>query len=200
MLRQWLQQADRFFDVGANYGFYSYLALGYSTSEVYAFEPIPALIERMQSAKAANHLERFHPQQIGLGDVTAELDFCLMEAQTSWSTFAPLPGLTPDRLVRAQVVPFDVWRAEEGIALPERPAWVAKLDVEGFETRALRGMAEALAAHAFLGLAVELNEPLLVECDSSVAEVRSLLSEHGYREFEISGPRLTMNAFFVTTS
>jgi hypothetical protein len=102
-----------------------------------------------------------------------------------------------DPTVEVDVVTFDEWRRERGIALPGRPSWVLKMDIEGFEAHAIAGMAEALGARAFRGIVMELNEYTLSLCGSSVAEVRDRLAGLGY----VEDPTLTatrgINGYFV---
>jgi FkbM family methyltransferase len=193
---RWLEHAERFFDVGANYGWYSYLALSCSRAEVYSFEPNPSLARQMRAAKSVNGLGRFHPQQLGVSDEAGELRLHGTQADTGFSTFGPHPTLLDQGLAVA-VVSFDQWRHDRGIALPNRPSWVAKLDVEGFEARVLRGMAESLQARAFIGLAVELNDYTLDFCGTSVGEVVQLLADHGYRMDHRRGEERSLNRFFI---
>jgi hypothetical protein len=84
---------------------------------------------------------------------------------------------------------------ENGISPPERPSWIAKIDVEGFETRVVRGMANSLRAQAFAGLVIEINEFTLSFCGSSSNELREVIQALGYRE-EIIAPG-SGNSFFV---
>ena len=53
ILSRWLMSADHFFDIGANYGWYSYFALNCSQAEVYSFEPNPSLVQHRTEARSA---------------------------------------------------------------------------------------------------------------------------------------------------
>jgi FkbM family methyltransferase len=196
VLRRWLREADQFFDIGANYGWFSYLALSSSTAEVHAFEPNGGLVQQMLATKSANKLARFHPHQLGLSNEATELHLRVQESHTGYSTFGPHPDLRNNNTA-VRVVPFDQWRAEVGMDLPGRPSWVAKIDVEGFETKVLQGMSESLCAQAFIGLAVELNSFTLDFCGTSTAEVVALLADSGYRMVPEPGEDRILNRFFV---
>jgi FkbM family methyltransferase len=193
----WLADAEKFFDVGANCGWFSYLALSSSKAEVHAFEPIPSLIEQMRATKSVNGLDRFHLHQMGVGDANEELRFHLIADETSYSTFGPHPDFVADPGVAVPVVTFDQWCEEEGLALPDRPSWVLKIDTEGFEAKALRGMKKALTAHAFLGIAIEMNAFCLEFCGSSIAEVEQLLNDAGYVNEPQRRKGNSLNQFFV---
>lgn len=199
ILRGWLVGADRFFDMGANFGFFSYLAIDADPDvQVHCFEPIPALHSVHLEVRARNGLARLHPEAVGLSDVPASLPLRVLPAELGHSTFAPHPEHGDgDPVCQVQVVDFDTWCGRAGIALPSSPTWVAKLDVEGFEFRALEGMRRALAARAFRGIVVELNEFTLALCGSSIGAVRALLARHGYVDHPVPNTRGGINGFFV---
>ncbi|MGB8466071.1 MAG: FkbM family methyltransferase, partial [Terrimicrobiaceae bacterium] len=67
--------AKVFFDIGSNYGFFSYWTLHRLPGiEVYAFEPNPKTFETMRRARLENSLNRLHPQRVGLSDSVGRLD------------------------------------------------------------------------------------------------------------------------------
>jgi hypothetical protein len=92
---------------------------------------------------------------------------------------------------------FDEWRHQAGIELPSEPRGVAKIHVEGFEAKVLRGMAESLKHKAFIGLAVEFNAYTLAFCGSSITEVTALLQDAGYTMERIKGESRILNRFFA---
>lgn len=200
LLGEWAKVgATRFFDIGSNYGFFSHLLLSHSPRiEVHAFEPNPKTFAVLESIKKANSLARLHTLNIGLDDQRTRLSLHPGISDSGHSTFGDHPDLAGHSLGEIEVLPFDEWRREAGLPLPPNPQWIAKIDVEGFEARVLRGMAEALRAQAFAGLVIEVNEFTLQFCGSSPAEVRTILSGFGYRPLSVgvgSG-----NEFFVPAS
>ena len=199
VLRRWLPGAERFFDVGANFGWFSYLALHVDPHvEVHSFEPQPDLhAVQLDVVRRNPSARRLHPEPIGLSDAPAELELLRPGADLGHATFAPHPAhRAADGTVPCRVERFDAWREAEGIALPAAPAWVLKMDIEGFEPRALAGMEATLRARAFRGLVVELNEYTLALAGSTTAEVRAQLADCGYVEDRsVADPGL--NGFFV---
>jgi len=196
ILLGWLASADRFFDIGANYGWYSYLALSRAPHlGVVAFEPNPELVERMRQVKQEHALSRFLVEQTALADAagTAPLHLGGDPAHATLGDHPHLPAT--GQLV--QVETFDRWCAHQGIPLPTSPRWVAKIDAEGFERKILLGMEASLQAQAFSGLVVELNEYTLAFCGTSAAEVVAELARHGYRRLEVSMRDEVENGFFV---
>ncbi len=197
VIRLWLARgASQFFDVGANCGYFSYLAHHFSTAHVHLFEPREDLYRQLLAAKSANHLQRFHPYLLGLGDEENLLRLHMADVDTGYSSFGPHPDLLRET-EPVRVLPFDQWRREEALGLPGRPQWVAKIDVEGFEAKVLGGMRESLRSTAFIGLVVELNPFTLQFCGSSVEEVVSLLQDSGYTMARERGDEAGLNRFFV---
>jgi FkbM family methyltransferase len=192
----WVAQAEAFFDIGTNYGFFALRAAGGGCPEVHAFEPNPVLHGRLAATAARNHLANLHCHHLGLGDAPGSLPLAVREADLGHSSFGPRSWVD-GHTVAVEVATFDGWRAAEGPALPERPAWVAKIDVEGYELRVLHGMAEALGATAFAAIVVELNELTLLSCGASSAEVVALLAGAGYVEVARGAGDEVRNAFFV---
>ncbi len=193
-----------FFDIGSNYGFFSYWMLSQVAGlRVEAFEPNPATYERVRGIIGRNGLTRMRAWNLGLSDAPGRLMLHAGVVDSGHSTFGDHPELAGGARGEVAVTTFDLWRREAGLALPEVPSWVAKIDVEGFELRVLRGMREALVARAFAGLMVEINEFTLKLCGTSPAEVFALLAEVGYVSLANTpaGRRWplekTANAFFV---
>jgi len=196
-LQSWSAGATKFFDIGANYGFYAYFAAAHSPADIYAFEPNPTLHRLMLDVKRRNQMPRFHPQPLGLSDEPGTLPLHVCDTDLGWSTFGEHPDQWPVGAVAA-ITTFDSWLLEHHVTLPGHPEWVAKIDVEGFELRVLRGMKHALEARAFVGIALELNEFTLQFCGATTAEAMTLLAGAGYREVTSKTRRnKSLNRFFV---
>jgi FkbM family methyltransferase len=196
VLDSWAGGATHFFDIGSNYGFYSYWMLSRrSEMQVHAFEPSVISFTRIEATRLANDLRRLHAWNIGLGDAVGRIELHPGVDDSGHSTFGRHPELAGRSLGEVDVLPFDDWRESHGFQLPDQPAWIAKIDVEGFETRVIRGMAKSLKARAFAGLVVEVNEFTLGFCGTSAAELRAEMRAYGYREETVSPD--SGNAFFV---
>ncbi|OAI42333.1 hypothetical protein AYO41_04415 [Verrucomicrobia bacterium SCGC AG-212-E04] len=196
VLERWAKSATHFFDIGSNYGYFSYYLLATrSNLQVHAFEPNRHTFERIEATRTANNLATLHSWNVGLSDAPASLALHPGADDSGHSTFGPHPELGGRSLAPIDVLPFDDWRRDAGLMLPTSPQWIAKIDVEGFEARVLHGMREALHARAFAGLAIEMNEFTLGFCGSTPGELRRLMSECGYREIGVH--RNSGNAFFV---
>jgi FkbM family methyltransferase len=196
LLDGWVADADAFFDIGSNYGFFALRAAWTGCPQIHAFEPNPGLHARLDATARRNHLPTLHCHPLGLSDGPAVLQLQVREADLGHSSFGPR-AWADGQEVDVRVVTFDAWRAEQGIDLPDGPRWVAKIDVEGFELRVLHGMAEALRAGAFKAVVVELNELTLRSCGASSAAVLDLLADAGYDEIAAEAGDDVRNAFFL---
>lgn len=204
VLSHWLAQgASQFFDIGSNYGFFSYFLLSESPHLVVdAFEPNPKTNLLVQSIIRENGLDRMRVHHLGLSNQKGNLTLRTGIEDSGHSTFGNHPHLEKTPKFEVSVKRFDDWRKDEGVCLPEKPEWIAKIDVEGFEMNVLEGMIEALGSKAFIGLVVEVNEYTLSFCGRRPQEIYEWLLHHGYRRLDEVEPKkwnysTTANAFFV---
>jgi FkbM family methyltransferase len=199
ILSAWGGKAKAFFDIGSNYGFYSYWML-YSCSDilVYAFEPNPNTFSILESTKINNNLLRLNNYQIGLGNEVGILGLHPGIEDSGHSTFLPHPAFVQATVTNVPVVTFDKWRECIGLVLPKEPAWIAKIDVEGFEYKVLEGMRESLAAQAFRGISVEVLEHTLSLCGNLPQDVFDIMKVFNYAPVNRISKK-NSNVFFIPT-
>ena len=147
LLRRYLHSGDVCVDAGANNGIVTLVAgkqVG-PTGRVYAFEPHPATYARLTANIERNRLTNVVAFNVGLSDHSgrAELFTALDDGQNS--LHAGGESKTEVRL-----------EALDGI-LPETRVDFVKIDVEGSELAALRGMSSCLSRNPHLCLLVEWN-------------------------------------------
>lgn len=185
IISSWCNKASIFFDIGSNFGFYSYYVLSsHPTQKVYSFEPHPVMYKQQLETKKRNNLSSFQPNNIGIGDLKGTLKLNISSHDSSYSTFGPHSELKDKHEVQAEIISFDEWLQNNGLQFPDRPEWIAKIDVEGFEPKVIRGMHKALQAQAFYGLCVEINDYTLGFCGEKKADLFDLLTQYGYRPFD----------------
>lgn len=180
-LEAWLASAERptFFDIGSNYGFFSFLIYSrLPRAEIHAFEPNPLTFNRLNEAVQLNCLSRIHPHPIGLSDRRDELLLSHGTKDLGHSTFGNHPGLVETTKTRIPVRAFDDWVATA--ELTANSTWVAKIDVEGFEPHVLKGMTQSLHQKRFAGLMVEINPFTLAFNKFTPDHVYKFLDDHGY--------------------
>jgi len=128
-------------DIGANEGQFSdKIRILFPESQIYAFEPLPAVFEKLQ--KNFVNDQKFKAFNLGLGDQTESLEFWENEYSPS-SSFLSLADSHRDNFQDAiQLKKVDV-RLEildrvfgnEPLELP----LLVKIDVQGFEDKVIRG-------------------------------------------------------------
>lgn len=189
ILEHWCRMGGGpFFDMGANYGFYSAWMLSACPQvEVHAFEPNPATFSILDCIRTRNRLSRLHPVPLGLGDAEALLDLHPGGADLGQSTFAAHAGIAQPPVARVRVLTFDQYCAQAGLTFPQKPAWVGKIDVEGFDLKLVRGMKRALEARAFIGLTLEIHAENLARCGDKPEELRKQLADFGYKTWVPQG-------------
>lgn len=143
-VRDWLKPGMLVFDVGANIGYISLLlarAVG-AEGEVVAFEALPANIQRLRANLALNPGARVSVMPAAVVDACQPVTF-YVHASTSMGKAAGSAGREDQ--------PYDSTISVEGITLDEyvygqgHPAPQAvKMDIEGGEVLALRGMQRLL--------------------------------------------------------
>lgn len=171
-----VRPGDTVIDGGANWGVHTlYLArLTGITGRVHAFEPHPLVIEELRCNVSLNSLSQVTVHQCGLLDADSELPFVFGAAtKSSHIAAANETGQTvvvPCRTLDSMVVGMGL----ESLRL-------IKLDVEGAESRALRGAKDTIARFR-PHLIIELHTP---EQDLAVAE---LLTAWNYKLARLEGP------------
>lgn len=186
-----------FFDIGSNYGFFSLMLLARNpTLQAYAFEPNPKTFAHLQHTKIRNSLDRLQIWNVGISDQKGCLSLRCGAADSGHSTFGAHPGLDPNSAVMVDVVTFDEWLQERGMPCPTSPQWIAKIDVEGFELRVLRGMEAALRTQVFRGIAIEINPFTLQLTGDRQEEIYELLGSCGYEPKKGFNSAQSGNAFF----
>jgi FkbM family methyltransferase len=164
------------FDIGANVGWYSLLAareIGPSGA-VTAFEPLLANATMIERNAEANRLKNIAVVPAAVGD------------RDGWASFSSESSLT-GKVIKSggsEVVPIlslDAWLSETGERAPD----VIKMDIEGGEVEALRGMG---------GVLQEAKPTLIIELHATNADIADLLDEAGYTHHPIDHDAPTRDA------
>jgi len=131
-----LKGAKRFIDVGANRGLYSYIANAILTDcDIVAVEADPSLSRRLKEAMStwpSQNRNRLIVLECAAGDTEATLPFSIGLEDTLGSL-----TVSDYRVDGAEVINVPVRPLDQAIA--PQPQTVLKIDVEGFEFRALLG-------------------------------------------------------------
>jgi FkbM family methyltransferase len=143
-----LTPQDLFIDIGANSGSYTVLACGFIGSRGYCFEPVPSSYSRLLDNLLINKLQsRVTALNVGLSDQEQEILFS-RDYGTGNHALADHETNTPS--IRVPVCTLD------SVLSAESPSMI-KIDVEGYETKALAGAKETLSKPSLHSIIMELN-------------------------------------------
>lgn len=163
-----------YIDVGANVGQHS-LFMSRHVAKVHSFEPYAPVLEKFRGLVALNHIANIEIHPVGLGDEPAELPF-FGPPDENLGVGSFVEGFAPDNS-RADNFLLKIVRGDDELRnLSGTRIVLIKIDIEGFEKPALRGLARTLAQHRPV-VTVELN----------IAPEREV-SFHGRAEWERAFP------------
>lgn len=175
---------DTFLDIGANYGFYSYLLTSrFPKLTVHSFEPNPSNFDNIARIKALNNLHNLHPWNCGLGSTNACIGFYVDKHNSGNCSFVSRhpnrPEGVTDSAEDVDVMTFDSWLTSSRNTF-QKNTLVAKIDVEGYETEVVLGMAESLSRKLFQALVIEVF-PEALKCAGTSAETLFVqMAKYGY--------------------
>lgn len=197
LVKHLLKPGDTFVDGGANIGYFSLLAakLVGPTGQVHAFEPMGFTWQALEKNVSLNHFPQIHSNNQALRDVPGSLVFEVPEEQgKKLGRLATIVqrGQGPTEVVSA--VTFDAYAEAKDITHIK----LVKLDVEGSEVAAIRGMERLLSQRAIDYLVCELNTALLDALGIPHAALRETLASHGYRAYYLR-PRLRGPLYLIDT-
>jgi FkbM family methyltransferase len=168
-----LKSGDAFVDCGANIGTYSLLAASIvgPSGSVMSYEPSARSAERLRENVAINGLNKvIHVRQAAVG---AERGIARITSGSDVSNSIVSATEFGRVTEEIEVVPLD--EAE----LPFTPS-IVKIDVEGYEMEALRGMSSLLEGERRPVLLIEFTPHLLRKASTSATELASHLADLDY--------------------
>jgi len=188
-LRALLRGGMTFYDLGASSGFFTVIGARLVGPEgrVYAFEPIPRLADAVERNAAANRLANVTVVRRAVSDRSGPRRLALVgegDVLTGSHLLAPGAGAAPPgESLPVEAAALDDLVRDGEIAPPD----VVKMDVEGAELDALRGMAEIVRGH---------RPAIVAELHGDQSAFVALLAESGYEVVSLErgdGRLLTVN-------
>jgi len=170
-------------DVGANWGYFSLVCahLVGRTGRVIALEPHPRLASMLEENVAANALSQVEVHRVAAGATSESKGFVSFDEQGgNWGVSRGAQGSeVPD--FESQAVGLDA-------LLDQRQADridLVKIDIEGAEAEAIRGMAAGLERHRYRYVLLECHPAELARMGASVEQSLAPLRRAGYRGWHI---------------
>ena len=171
-----LRPEDVVFDLGANHGIYTCLAgMGLDSGRVVSFEPNPETFAELRANVALNDLtDRVTLYQAAVADDPGTADF-FADTDSTGSSLAQSRHGPGTQAIQVDVVALDSLADNESLPTPD----VVKIDVEGAELRALRGMRSLLEDGCRL-LYCEIHDSAVTDFSADPVDVERFLSEAGF--------------------
>ena len=170
-LAQWVKAGDWVLDVGANVGHYSskLSTLVGPKGRVFSFEPVPQTFEILAANMACCQVSNVTLFNVAASDVMGTVGMSIPSFETGLQNYYMASVTTEAVGLSVVAIPIDSLQFPSRIAL-------AKIDVEGHELSALRGMEHLL----------KRDHPLLI-VEGQAEPVREYLRSFGYGFSETPG-------------
>ena len=172
-----------FVDIGSNLGWYALLATSLnSNSEVFAFEPMNSVREKLQKNLKRNGYQSTNVESCALGTTPHTAQIWSYSGNNGMHTLHPVEewGAKPGQEVRIEVLDgyTELFR-EQNLPI------LVKLDVEGSEMDVLKGAISLLNVDN-VQMIIEVNEKMLLTGGTSAEELFTFLRSFGFSGYWIA--------------
>jgi FkbM family methyltransferase len=177
-----LKPGDTFVDVGANVGqttLHAAARVG-PQGRVISVEPQPGCCAKLRRNLELNKIGHVELHNVGLSDQPGDLTLYVLGGGSIMATFAIEEG---DPHVRNQIS-VQVLRGDDLLQGRIVGRLTIKIDVEGFELHALRGLCKTIEAHR-PPIVTEVNGPFLRRSGSGTDQLFNFFKERDYRGYMI---------------
>ncbi|MFM7419395.1 MAG: FkbM family methyltransferase [Alphaproteobacteria bacterium] len=179
-----LAPGDTVLDIGANHGVYALhaaLAVG-PRGQVHAFEPNPRLASLADmSFKINGFAERAQVHRLGVSDVSRKAHLFSSNVLSGNGAILEASFSANDEATECQLEPLDKLFPEPGFRVD-----TIKMDIEGHEGFALRGMRQLLARSPNVKIMMEYAPAWLVRAGFAPEALFSLIQELGFKIWSFS--------------
>ncbi len=170
-----LNKGDVYMDVGANIGFYAFIASRIVGKEglIYCFEPSKREYSRLLAGEELNKINNIVSFNCGLSDNNSISKLDVNQYHTGLNRFDENDTHVDEGL------PVPVFRADHLIS--QKQIHLVKIDVEGAEFKVVKGLKELLSNRKITKLIIEITPSFLEKYSSSKNELYSFLEQYGYK-------------------
>jgi len=182
LLKKMLRSNDVFIDIGANIGYFSLLSASISPSvKVISFEPVKDLFEKMNENFSINDNKNIVAINVAVGEMNEQRELYLSAPDNLGMSSFYQPENYSGRNEKVEVIAFDDWFKTSGLTKID----LIKLDIEGNELAALKGMS-AVLENQKPALIVEINPETLSQFGLKPLDILNYLNQFNFDGFLIS--------------
>jgi FkbM family methyltransferase len=181
IIKRALRPGDVFFDIGANIGYFSLLgAIFQPASTVIAFEPVSSVFRKLEDNISINKITNIMAVNAAVGNKNEEGEIFISSDDNTGMSSLKNPENYSGKREKVKIIAIDDWFRSSGLPKID----LIKLDIEGSELAALRGMREILQNYKPLVIA-EINPEILVRFDQVPADIFDYLNAFNFTGFLI---------------
>src|SRR6185369_5471984 len=137
LLKKILRTNDVFIDIGANIGYFSLLSAKILPSiKVFSFEPAKVLFQKMNENFSLNDSKNIVAINAAVGEMNEQRELYLSAPDNLGMSSFQQPENYSGKKEKVEVIAFDDWFKTSGLTKIS----LIKLDIEGSEVAALKGM------------------------------------------------------------
>ena len=182
LVKKMLRPDDVFIDIGANIGYFSLLAATISpTIKVISFEPVKDLFKKMDKNFSINDSKNIIAINAAVGEINEHRHLYLSAIDNLGMSSFQQPENYSGKREKVEVIVVDDWFKTSGLTKID----LIKLDIEGSELAALKGMRTVLEKQMPV-LIVEINPEALLLFGLKPLDICNYLSQLDFDGFLIS--------------
>jgi len=182
LLKKMLRTNDVFIDIGANIGYFSLLSAKILPSiKVFSFEPVKDLFQKMNENFSLNDSKNIVAISAAVGEMNEQRELYLSAPDNLGMSSFQQPENYSGKKEKVEVIAFDDWFKTSGL----KKISLIKLDIEGSELAALKGMRVVLEEQK-PALVVEINPETLSQFGLKPLDIYNYLNQLNFDGFLIS--------------
>ena len=176
-----LKPGSVFFDLGANIGFYTIISakIVESSGRVYSFEPTPETRSILQKNVNINNLNNVIIEEYAISDKIGKAIFEV--TNNSECNNIVDSGVSGQNTIDVNTISIDEYCNLKSISVID----VIKIDIEGQELRAIKGMKNIINLNLDIKLIFEFHAANIKKNNESVNFFFNTLSDMGFNKFKI---------------
>lgn len=181
-LKKNLKEGDVFIDAGANVGSYTLIAAKQTgkTGRVFAFEPAGEIYNRLCENVSLNKYDNIQTEKKALYDKNTTLDLFLANKMNLGMSSIYHHDTESGITERVEAIKLDDYIDDQNINRID----LIKIDIEGSEMHALKGMQKTLDKFK-PEILIELKEETHTQSDLSVVDMIDFLTGSGYTQYSL---------------